>query len=209
MSKTHQMPLTDRRSFVAGATATAALAGAAGHPARAHSSEEVQQIIQDWPAAAKKAANKMIEKYGPPAEATESLLMWHNNGPWKRTVVFKEEVDHQFPMPHKDVMEQFINYRVPPEKFDELAQYDGSVIVERTKGEISARCDKEEANFLALNLANDIVKGNKSVEEARQAYADAIKDMMAGNPPEITQGFTFEVSQADAGDPDQAMIQGG
>jgi len=46
-------------------------------------------------------------------------------------------------MPHKDVLEQFVNRNVPVEKFKELAQYDGSVIVERTKGEISARCDKE------------------------------------------------------------------
>lgn len=85
----------------------------------------------------------MIEKYGAPNEYTESMLIWNNNGPWKRTIVYKEEVDHHFPMPHKDVLEQFVNRNVPVEKFTELAQYDGSVIVERTKGEISARCDKE------------------------------------------------------------------
>lgn len=54
-----------------------------------------------------------------------------------------EEIDHSFPMPHKDVLLQVINYRVPPDKFDDLAEYDGSVIVERTKGEIAARCDGE------------------------------------------------------------------
>jgi hypothetical protein len=151
----------------------------------------------------------MIKKYGEPDGVTDSLLIWHNNGPWKRTIVTKEETDHDFPMPHKDVLEQFINYKVPPEKFDELAQYDGSVIAERTKGELSARCDKEEANFLALNLANDIVQGKKSVEEARQAYAEAIKKMMAGNPPEVMQGFMFEVPQADVGDRDEPIIRRG
>jgi hypothetical protein len=105
------------------------------------------------------------------------MLLWHKNGPWKRTIVNKEEVDHDFPMPHKDVMEQFVNYKVPPEKFDELAKYDGSVIVERTKGELSARCDKEEANFLALNLANDIIQGKKSVDEAREFYGESIKKL--------------------------------
>lgn len=59
-----------------------------------------------------------------------------------------------------------LRYEVPPAKFDDLAQYDGSVIVERTKGTMSARCDKEEANFLAPNLAHDIVRTNKTVAQA-------------------------------------------
>jgi hypothetical protein len=97
-------------------------------------------------------------------------------------------------------MEQFINYRVPPEKFDELAKYDGSVIVERTKGEISARCDKEGANFLALNLANDragqkerrrgaeVLRREKSVDEARKFYAETAQAMMKGEKPPIRKG---------------------
>ena len=39
--------------------------------------------------------------------------------------------------------------------FDELAAFDGAVIVERTKGEMSARCDREAANVLALNLVSE------------------------------------------------------
>jgi hypothetical protein len=205
---------TDRRSFLKAATAgTAAIAAAglssASARAQATGPEQAQQIIQDWPETATKAAKAMIDKYGAPAEATASMLIWHGNGPWKRTVVYKEEIDHDFPMPHKDVLEQFIDYEVPPDYFDDLAHYDGSVIVERTKGEISARCDKEEANFLALNLANDIVQENKSVEEARQAYGEAIMQMMQGNPPETTKGLTFQVASANAGDADKATIDPG
>ena len=44
--------------------------------------------------------------------------------------------------------------------------------MERTR-EISARCDKEEMNFLALNLANDVATGNKTIEKARIYYAEA------------------------------------
>jgi hypothetical protein len=114
----------------------------------------------------------MIEKYGQPDEVTAMRLVWHDNGPWKRTIVTKEETDHAFPMPHKDVLEQVIDYRVPTDKVDDLAKYDGSVIVERTKGELSARCDKEEANYLALNLANDVATGKKSPADAREQYAE-------------------------------------
>lgn len=187
----------------AGLSSTAALAQEAVGP------EQAEQTIQDWPEVSTKAANAMIDKYGAPAEATPSMLIWYDNGPWKRTIVYKEEIDHDFPKPHKDVLEQFVDYEVPPDYFDDLAHYDGSVIVERTKGEISARCDIEGANFLALNLANDIVTEAKTVEEARQAYGEAMTQMMAGSPPENMQGLMFEVATADAGDADQATIDPG
>jgi hypothetical protein len=40
--------------------------------------------------------------------------------------------------------------KLPVELFGEIAKYDGSVIIERTRGEVSARCDMEAANFIAL-----------------------------------------------------------
>ena len=114
---------------------------------------QVKQIISNWSAKPKEVANVMIKKYGNPQEATANMLIWYNNGPWKKTILFKEEIPHDFPKSHTDLLQQFIDYKTPVDKFDDLAQYDGSVIVERTKGEISARCDKEEMNFLALNLS--------------------------------------------------------
>jgi len=141
----------------------------------------------------------MVEKYGQPAEETATMLVWHNTGPWKRTIISKEAVQHDFPMPHPDVMEQVINYKVPPDKFDDLAMYDGSVIVERTKGELSARCDKEGANFLALNLANDIVTGKQTVSGARAEYARQIKAMMGGQPAPYTERLKFDVPSGNVG----------
>src|SRR5215212_5873154 len=92
----------------------------------------VDNLVASWPEDSRKAATMVVQKYGPPDETTPTMLVWHNTGPWKRTIVYREPVDHDFPMPHKDVWEQFIDYRVPPDKFDDLAAYDGSVIVERT-----------------------------------------------------------------------------
>jgi hypothetical protein len=173
----------------------------------ATTAEQTNQLIRNWPDVSVKAAKEIIQKYGQPNEATPTMLVWNNNGPWKRTIVYKQEVAHDFPMPHKDVLEQFIPYNAPADKFDELAAYDGSVIAERTKGELSARCDKEAANFIALNLANDIVQDSKSVEEARQAYVEAIKATMDGNPPAIAQKLTFNVQQNYAGDTDRPVMQ--
>jgi hypothetical protein len=167
--------------------------------------QQAEEFVRGWPGEAKKAATAMIQKYGAPNEYTESMLIWNNNGPWLRTIVYKEEVDHHFPMPHKDVMEQFVGYDVPVDKFNALAQYDGSVIVERTKGEMSARCDKEEANILALNLAHDIVEGKRSVEDARQFYSQTIMQLMKGEKPEYTQKLMF-TSKRNAGDKDKPAM---
>lgn len=126
---------------------------------------------------------------------------------WIRTIVYKEEIQHDFPVPHVDVLQQFVNYDVPVNKFTELAEYDGSVIAERTNGELSARCDTEAANFLAINLADDIIKGNRTVAEARQHYGDTIAKLMSGEKTDYVTGLVFEPTIADAGDPDEPSMK--
>ncbi len=119
--------------------------------------------IKSWPEASQMAAKDMMDKYkyGKPNETTPHMLIWYNNGPWKKTTIYDVETRHIFPVDHTDVMEQVIDYKVPSNKFSALAEYDGSVSVHRTDGEISAKCDMEGANFLALNLANDVITGKK------------------------------------------------
>ena len=155
----------------------------------------VRSMVSGWPQTAQESATMAIDKYGAPDEATPTMLVWHHaSGPWKRSIVYRDEVQHDFPMPHKDVWEQVVDYRVPPDMFDELALYDGSVIVERTKGELSARCDKEEANFLAINLADDIVRGRRTVNDARQFYAQQIQAVMRGEKGPYVTGLRFTPS---------------
>lgn len=170
--------------------------------------DSVQTIIEDWPAMSKKSAHQMIDKYGPPNEAIPSRVIWYNNGPWKRTIVYRDEVPHHFPNPHSDVIEGFIDYRVPPEKMSELAAFDGSVIVERTKGEVSARCDMEAANFLALNVMHDIVTGKLTVEEARKLYSEVASAYVLSRPAPYAEGFQFDVPRGGTAETDQVQMAG-
>ncbi|HXG86878.1 MAG TPA: hypothetical protein VNJ02_00975 [Vicinamibacterales bacterium] len=163
----------------------------------------VDKMLMSWKAEPKAVAMKLIAKYGLPQEASANRLIWMNNGPWKFSELVNEEIQHDFPMPHHDMLRQGIAWKVPADKFDELAEYDGSVIVERTKGEVSARCDKEEANFLAINLAHDLVMGKKSVREARKAYTEAVSEM---KHPEYMKGLIFTPPMGMQGDPDMATI---
>lgn len=170
--------------------------------------ETVRAIIGEWPAMSTKSANQTIEKYGPPNEAIPSRLIWYNNGPWKRTIVYRDEVPHNFPQPHTDVIENFIDYHVPPEKFSELARFDGSVIVERTKGEVSARCDMEAANILALNMMHEIVSGNLNPEQAREKYSEETAAYVLNRPAPYAEKIQFELPSGNTMDTDEVTIGG-
>jgi hypothetical protein len=191
-------------SYVASAAIALSLTGGAA------AQEQSLPDLSDWHEASQTAAKEMVDKYGQPNGVTDTMLVWHDNGPWERTIIYKEAVEHNFPTPHPDVLEQTISYDVPVEMFDDLAEYDGSVIAERTKGVISARCDKEGANFLAINLAHDIISGDRSVEEARSFYADTMQAVMAGEEPgnpEYLQGFIFEVPKENISNPDEVIFK--
>lgn len=166
----------------------------------------VARLVDAWPEKPAEVAGKLMEKYGPPNEAAETRLIWHANGPWKRTIVYRDEVPHNFPKPHTDLLEQFIDYRVPRGRFDDLAAYDGSVVPERTKGEISARCDMEEMNFLALNLAHGVARGATTVDEARRRYAEIATSFMTGNNPPETERLLFDVPDGGTADLDTPTI---
>ena len=100
------------------------LIGLGAGPARA---DHADDIIAKWPADAAKAAKKVIEKYGQPDTASGAMLVWHNKGPYKRITATRTPDMHRFPVPHPDSMEQTVRYRVPVDKIDDLARFDGSV----------------------------------------------------------------------------------
>ncbi len=129
--------------------------------------ETVEKLLRTWPANSRKLANEMIHTYGMPYEATDTLLIWHYNGPWKRTVVHRNGVQHKVPHNHTDLLEQTVDAKVRPEMFSEVAKFDGSIIIDKTRGEMTAFCESERANTLLLNLAHDICIGNKTAQEAR------------------------------------------
>jgi hypothetical protein len=73
-------------------------------------------IIEHWPDESREAAQLVIDKYGEPHEATESLLIWNEVGPWKRMLASRTFHQHEFPAPHIDCGESMIDYHVPTEQ---------------------------------------------------------------------------------------------
>ncbi len=187
---------------------------AAGQPAEARLAGDkdsdrqmsVEQATADWPAGPKKALKMMTGKYGPPDAVSATCVMWTAQGPFREIILLNQEIQHDFPMPHKDYLEHVIACKVPVEKVGELAKYDGSVIVDRTRGVLSARCDTEAHNILALNLAKQIIDGSIDAKTARMQFGKAVMAEKAGKPPEILIKLQFEPEEpGTTGDLDMAL----
>jgi len=171
-------------------------------PAQADKMDDANSMMANWSADAQKAAKDMMKIHGAPDESTPTMLVWHNSGPWKRIIASNTTTPHNFPGPHPDSVEQFVSYKVPENKHDEIARFDGSVNIDRTRGEMSARCDAEHHNVLALNLAHDIITGKRSVEGARAFYTRVVmieKTKMQLHPYALRLNFS---PQMRANDPD-------
>jgi hypothetical protein len=170
-------------------------------------SDSVDDIIRAWPKNPRESAERLIKEYGSPDEASSSQLIWRDTKDgWKRTVLSNEETQHDFPASHTDYLEQFIDYSVPVELFSRLAEYDGSVVANRTRGEISARCGGTSMNFVAINLAHDIVSGKRTVAEARDEYGRLYQAYQQGEKPPYTQKFAFDLPGGGTADPDAATL---
>lgn len=170
------------------------------------SQDGTEDVLEEWPDEATTVAENVVETYGEPDGVTEDRLLWYGSGPWKRTEVYREGVTHEFPDEHTDFVEQVVDYHVPPERADEIITFDGSVTIRRTRGELSAECHGEPANFLAINLAHDILEGDKTVEEARDVYSEIYARKEAGDEPDYITGLQFDPPEGDQRDPDETTL---
>ena len=89
------------------------------------SGKKGSEIIKGWPEDAREPALLVIDKYGEPHEATESLLTWHKVGPWKRVVASKAVQLHNMPVPHWDAVESVIDCEVPVKFITPIVEFDG------------------------------------------------------------------------------------
>lgn len=90
-----------------------------------------------------------------------------DDNPWARMELTADHILHNLPTPHTDYLTQYVDYPVREDEVSELVAFDASVIVDRTEGQIGARCDHEAYNTLTLNLAVEIIDGRAAVWRTR------------------------------------------
>ncbi len=117
-----------------------------------------------------------------------------------------DEVLHHFPTPHTDYFTQYVDYPVRADKASELVAFDGSVIIDRTAGQIGACCDHEAFNTLTLNLAVEIIEGRRSVDDARRLYAETAAAYSMGRDAPYAERLLFTPQTDRTADPDEAIL---
>jgi hypothetical protein len=155
--------------------------------------EPAEQAISTWPDLAKAAARAMIEKYGKPEGVGKDSLVWYSNGSWKRTLVHQRAWPHYAFKRDKDYLENVIGYVVPNDKLEALTRFDKRIDVDQASAELSARSETEPMNYLALNLADEIIRGKRTVEEAREFQKTITRLAAAGKASAYLNSFLFDV----------------
>ncbi|WP_219420200.1 hypothetical protein [Pseudonocardia nigra] len=135
-------------------------------------------------------------------------MFWYRVGPWARMEITADEVLHNFPTPHTDYLTQWIDYPVPAEAGSALAAFDGSTLVDRTAGQLGARCDHEAYNTLTLNLAAEIIEGRRTVEDARRFYGETAAAFVLGRDAPYAERLQVVPPRAETADPDESIIAG-
>lgn len=174
-----------RLSVSGGGRALVVEAARPGEPALRAREAEARRILSGWPVAAQRTAEVVMEKYGPPDLAISDRLSWYENAPWKITTVYRD------PAEHIDVLEQTIGYAVPRDKVPALARLDVALRLSRDGRELSATSESEETNFLALNLADEVVRELRTPEDARAFYLRTVVQMNAGRSSPYLKGLRF------------------
>ena len=146
-----------------------------------------EQAVQGWDSEPREAAETLVQRYGPPDEMGDRRLTWYEREPWYHISVYRDKIPHNFPKKHSDYLEHAIHYQVPPERFNDVAMFDGSAWADRTKGVLHARCDKEGLNMLTLNLVHEIVSGTRGVDDARHVYTENAGKLAMGTLTDYTR----------------------
>jgi hypothetical protein len=174
-----------------GAAAIMAMAGGCRTVMPPQERQDMAQIvIMDWAEPARLLAADLIDEYGPPDRVESSRLVWNNKHLWKKITVW-DDIPGSSPDDGGYILEQTVSYPVPAQKLEDLAAFSGELRVSADGTELSARSISEDRDYLAVNLADEIVQGIKTPEEARQAYDQILRLKQAGKTSAMTQGFNF------------------
>lgn len=153
-----------------------------------------QETILGWPTLAQRTAHLTIERYGRPDEVGEDALAWRGNGPWLRTTVHRRAKTLRPLRRDVDFLENTVLYDVPRRLRGDLARFDAGLSWNEALGELSSRAESEELNMLALNLADEIVKGVRGVDEALAVRERILRFSASGKASPYLQGLRFAQS---------------
>ena len=149
--------------------------------------------VEAWPLRSRTLVRALVEEYGIPNRLNEVEVVWYDNGPWRKTVVHRDSWSRLLGIRDNDNLEQIIGYRVPGDKIRSLKRFGRRIEFDKAGGELSSRAESQGLNYMALNLANEIITGTRTVEDARDFYRKTEELSKAGKSSPYLEGFLFTV----------------
>jgi hypothetical protein len=146
--------------------------------------------VGQWSDVSSLAARKLMEEYGVPDEIRFGRLVWNGRGPWKRIVV-RDVRPAYVEGDDLGVVEQTVDYALTPEQENSLGVFAGRLAYNARTAELSSRADREELNFLRLNLADDVVRGREDARRARDNFAALVSLEESGKASPYMTGLRF------------------
>jgi hypothetical protein len=144
-------------------------------------------VTDNWTQPSRAAARELIEKYGVPSRTSPGELVWDEVGRWQRLAVrdrFPGETGNH-------IVTGSIRYHIPAGKRRELESFSDALKISPDGRSISATAASEQLDFLALNLAHEIVQGVRNAEQARKFHDRAVELAAAGKTPLHMRGLLF------------------
>lgn len=131
-----------------------------------------ERVVSGWADQARLAARALIAKYGAPDQVRSTRLEWGARGRWKKTTV------RDLPLPYSGA------------RTTELGVLEQTA-VHPLRGDLTVRSDSEAVNFLRLNLADEVIRGRLTEEQARAAEASIRALEAAGKTTGYSSGLRF------------------
>lgn len=149
-----------------------------------------EAVVSGWWPKSALAARRLIEEHGVPDEVRPERLVWHGRGPWRRTVARNVTPPYVKPV-DLGLVEQSVKLTLTPEQAANLRAFDRRVGYKSGERELAARSDREEVNFLRMNLAHDVAKGLMTPEQARHLYERFLTLENMGKTSPYLSGLRF------------------
>lgn len=168
------------------------------------SGQTPESIILHWPTYSYRLARMMLSQYGQPVEASDHRLTWLDNGPWKKTVVYRKPPKERALTEDAGRLQQTVAYRVPADRLGDLGRFDMDIEADKETGRLTAISDSESENFLILNLADEVIRGRRSPKSAKDFRRKQLSLRDAGKTSPYLEKLLFvpEGARVDPESPD-------
>jgi hypothetical protein len=148
----------------------------------AQAADRLDAVLKDWPHGAVALVENLRDRYGKPDALTPGLVEWRDRGGVARISVRRH--------PAETPLEHVVYYDVPPVKLAALAIFSNGVEVRNS--ELSAHSNSEALNFLALNLADEIIREERTPDEARAFFDQTVARSFAGKESKYMKRLLFK-----------------